>query len=145
MSKGFEYWFDHAGLSVPDLQASIAWYQDVLGFALERTNVVDSIPATIAILKNGNLRIELFELADALPAHPDRAIPNQDLRTHGHKHISFAVTDVLALSEVMRARGADIVWIKKFPFGTNMFIRDNSGNLIEFVERASVLPAATFL
>jgi methylmalonyl-CoA/ethylmalonyl-CoA epimerase len=132
----FEFWYDHAGLSVPDLHASIAWYEDTLGFTLERTNVVDSIPATIAILRNGNLKIELFELPDAAPASPDRGMPNQDLRTHGHKHISFAVADVHALSEELARRGTDIVWVKKFPFGTNMFIRDNAGNLIEFVERA---------
>jgi methylmalonyl-CoA/ethylmalonyl-CoA epimerase len=133
--SAFEFWYDHAGLSVPDLQASIAWYELTLGFRLERTNTVESIPATIAILRNGNLKIELFELPDAVPASPDRGIPNQDLRTHGHKHISFAVADVQALSEELARRGTDIVWVKKFPFGTNMFIRDNAGNLIEFVER----------
>lgn len=143
--KVFEFWHDHAGLSVPDLRASIAWYERTLGFVLERTNVVETIPATIAILHNGNLRIELFEVPGAEAASADRSIPNQDLRTHGHKHISFAVADVLALSQEMARRGADIVWVKKFPFGTNMFIRDNSGNLIEFVERPKPLPAVTFL
>jgi methylmalonyl-CoA/ethylmalonyl-CoA epimerase len=141
----FEFWYDHAGLSVPNLDESIAWYERVLGFRLERSNVVDSIPATIAILRNGNLKVELFQLADALPASPDRGIPNQDLRTHGHKHISFAVADVQALSEELGGRGADIVWVKKFPFGTNMFIRDNSGNLIEFVERPKPEAAVSWL
>ena len=141
----FTFWFDHAGLSVPDLDASIAWYERVLGFALERSYVAESIPARIAVLRNGAMRIELFELADAQLASADRGIPNQDLRTHGHKHISFAVPDVQALSEEFVRRAVDIVWVKKFPFGTNMFIRDNAGNLIEFVERAAPAPAAAIL
>lgn len=141
----FEFCFDHAGLSVPDLAASIAWYQRVLGFTLERNYMAESIPAAIAVLRNGSMRIELFELADAQLASPDRGIPNQDLRTHGHKHISFAVPDVQALSEEFERREVDIVWVKKFPFGTNMFIRDNAGNLIEFVERVAAVPLAATL
>jgi len=45
------------------------------------------------------------------------------------------VEDVFVLAEELKARGADIVWVKKFPFGSNLFMRDNAGNLIEFVQR----------
>ncbi len=131
----FDFYFDHAGLSVPDLDASIAWYQRVLGFTLERRYAAPTIPADIAVLRNGGIKIELFQVPDAQAADPGRGIPNQDLRTHGHKHISFSVPDVQAVSQEFERRAVDIVWVKKFPFGTNMFIRDNSGNLIEFVER----------
>ena len=31
------FWHHHVGISVPDIAASIAWYGDVLGFALEQT------------------------------------------------------------------------------------------------------------
>lgn len=141
----FDFCFDHAGLSVPDLDASIAWYRDALGFALERRYEAPTIPATIAVLRNGSVKIELFQVPDALPADAERGIPNLDLRTHGHKHISFAAPDVLALSQEFERRGVDIVWVKRFPFGTNMFIRDNAGNLIEFVERPASPPAVSTL
>lgn len=141
----FQFVFDHAGLSVPDLDTSIAWYQRVLGFALERRYEAPTIPATIAVLANGSVKIELFQLADARPAGAERGIPNQDLRTHGHKHISFSVPDVLALSQEFERREVDIVWVRQFPFGTNMFIRDNSGNLIEFVERPTAPPVVSTL
>lgn len=131
----FEFWYDHVGVSVPDLEQAIAWWERILGFSLERRNTIEAIPAQIAIMRNGNLRVELFEVPGAQPASEERFQPNQDVRTHGNKHISFAVEDVVALSEEVRARGADIVWVKTFTFGSNMFIRDNAGNLIEFVQR----------
>jgi len=135
MTKQIEVWYDHVGVSVPDLDDAITWWHRVMGFELERQNVIEAIPAKFAIVKNGNLRVELFEAENGAASADSRREPNVDILSHGNKHISFAVEDVLSLSEVLRARGADIVWVKTFAFGSNMFIRDNAGNLIEFVQR----------
>ncbi|MFT3790959.1 MAG: VOC family protein [Rudaea sp.] len=135
MSQPLQFWHHHAGISVPDLEASIAWYRDVLGFELLRRFHMPSIPADVAMLGNGPMHIEVFQLADAAPLPEDRRVPNLDLRTHGTKHFSFAVDDARVFAEELERRGADIVWVKTFPQGINVFIRDNSGNLIEFVEK----------
>jgi methylmalonyl-CoA/ethylmalonyl-CoA epimerase len=58
------------------------------------------------------------------------------VHTHGNKHVSFAVDDVRGFAAELRRRGADIVWVKKMKHGSNIFIRDNAGNLIEFVQSA---------
>jgi methylmalonyl-CoA/ethylmalonyl-CoA epimerase len=129
-----EFWHHHAGVSVPDLDASIAWYRDVLGFRLARRYTIDSIPAEVAVVENGPVHFELFHVPGAHPACEDRRVPDRDLHTHGHKHVAFAVEDVRMLAEELRRRGADIVWIRELEFGSNAFIRDNSGNLIEFVQ-----------
>lgn len=136
---GIEFWYDHAGISVPDLDESIAWYEGVLGFTVERRSTIDSIPAQIAVMINGNLRIELFEVPGAKRATEDRTQPDEDLKTWGNKHVSFAVENVFALADELKARNADIVWVKKFPFGANLYMRDNAGNLIEFVQREKPL------
>jgi methylmalonyl-CoA/ethylmalonyl-CoA epimerase len=134
--SNIEFWHDHAGVSVPNLDESIAWYEGVLGFTVERRNTIEAIPAEVAILINGSLRLELFQVPGAKPPAEDRSLPNEDLKTFGNKHVSFAAEDVFALADELKARGADIVWVKKFPFGSNLFMRDNAGNLIEFVQRA---------
>ena len=109
----------------------------MLGFELERRIVIESIPANVAVLKNGNLRMELFEATGGKAPSEERSIPDQDIKTWGNKHVSFAVDDVIVVGEELKRRGADIVWIKKLPFGgANIFLRDNAGNLIEFVQRA---------
>ena len=129
------FWHHHYGISVPSLDAAIAWWERVLSFQLQRRFPIPSIPAEVAILANGPCHVELFEVPGAKPADPARSNPNEDLLTHGNKHPCFAIADVEDFAEELRARGADIVWVRKFEFGSNIFIRDNAGNLIEFVEK----------
>ena len=130
--------FHHAGISVPDLEASIDWYREVLGFELAQRIAIDAIPAKVAMLQRGPLRIELFEVQGATTAHDDRRHPNRDPHTLGNKHVAFAVKDVDAMVAELKARGADIVFSARMPFGAFCFIRDNAGTLIEFVEQADL-------
>ena len=57
----------HGGISVPDIEASITWYQNMLGFKVVRRMNIDAIPAKVAFLQHGNFRIELFEVPGASP------------------------------------------------------------------------------
>jgi methylmalonyl-CoA/ethylmalonyl-CoA epimerase len=125
----------HGGISVPDLEASIEWFARVLEFEVENRFEIPPIPAKVAMLRRGNLRVELFEVPGARSLPEERRQPNMDLRTHGNKHLAFAVKDADATAEVLKARGADIVFVGHFDFGANVFIRDNAGNLIEFVQQ----------
>jgi methylmalonyl-CoA/ethylmalonyl-CoA epimerase len=134
MAKALEFWHHHAGVSVPDLDAAIAWWHTVLGFEVEARFPIPAIPADVAMLKHGPLRIELFQVAGAKPLPEERRQPDTDVYTHGNKHVSFAVADVRSFADELRRRGADIVWVKEMKHGSNIFIRDNAGNLIEFVE-----------
>jgi methylmalonyl-CoA/ethylmalonyl-CoA epimerase len=125
----------HGGISVPSLAESVAWWSDVMGFTLAQDIDIPVIPAKIAMMKRGDLRIELFEVEDAHPLPPERSDMNGDLHVHGHKHIAFAVPDLDQIVTEMTARGADIVTHKRAPWGAFLFIRDNAGNLIEFCEQ----------
>lgn len=126
--------FHHVGVSVPDLIAAIDWYARVLGFALERRFRIDAVDADVAFIRRGDLRVELFEVAGAapLPAHR-RSVPG-DLRTHGTKHVAFAVADLAMFMADVRARGGDIAAVIDEDFGRGLFVRDCAGNLIEVVE-----------
>jgi len=128
------FWHHHVGVSVPELDAAIGWYCKVLGFELQRRFPIEAIPAQVAILRNGPLHVELFEVPQAAAASPERGIPDRDVHTHGNKHVAFTVENLTELVEELRRRGADIVWHRQFEFGANAFIRDNSGNLIEFIQ-----------
>ena len=123
----------HGGVSVPDLEASIRWYAEVLDFEVEQRLEIPAIPAKVAMLRRGDLRLELFEVPGAQPLPEERRHPNLDLRTHGNKHLAFAIKDIDSAERELRSRGADIVWVRRFEFGSNIFVRDNSGNLIELV------------
>ena len=135
--REMQFWHHHGAVSVPDLDASIDWYCRILGFELERRFMLPTVAsAEVAWLKNGSMHIELFELPNAVPAAPERSDPHGDLLTHGVKHVAFAVTNVDPIAEELRRRGADIVWVRRVANGAVIYLRDNAGNLIEFVEVA---------
>jgi methylmalonyl-CoA/ethylmalonyl-CoA epimerase len=126
---------DHIGISVPDLDASIAWYAAMFGFELEMRQHLPMIPAHIAFLRRGPFRIELFEVEGAAALPAERREPNLDLRTHGNKHMCYRVADVPSTVGALRERGADIVFEKTINGTPMAFIRDNAGNLIELIQR----------
>jgi methylmalonyl-CoA/ethylmalonyl-CoA epimerase len=135
VAHAFELKHHHGAMSVPELESSIAWYTKMLDFQLESVVKLDHVPANVAMLRRGELRVELFEVPGAAPLPPERRIPDADLRTHGNKHVAFAVRDIDAAVDELRRRGADIVFVKKFEFAAVAFIRDNSGNLIELLQQ----------
>ena len=136
----FDFKAHHGGISVPNLDESIAWYAHMFGFQLESRQHVAQIPADIAFIRYGDFRIELFHLAEAAPLPTDRREPHLDLKTHGHKHLCFAVKDARKAFDELRAKGCDIVF-ENVIAGTPMgFLRDNSGNLIELIELPGLWP-----
>lgn len=132
----------HGGISVPDLDASIEWFARVLGFEVEKRFEIEPIPAKVAMIRRGDLRVELFEVPGAAPLPPARRVPNEDLKTHGNKHLAFAIPNVDEAEKELRNLGVDIVFVGRFKFGSNIFIRDNAGNLIELVEEPSLWAGA---
>jgi len=126
--------YHHGGVSVPNLEASIAWYGAVLGFVEEKRFSLPHIPAEVVMIKNGDLRMELFQVSGAAPLPEARRAPRSDLHTHGNKHVAFRIDNIEAFGAALQARGADVVWIRRTPQSATIYIRDNAGNLIEFVE-----------
>lgn len=125
--------FHHGGVSVPDLDEAISWYDEILGFALERRFEVPGAKA--AYLLRDGLRIELFQAEGAAPLPEARRHPRSDLLTHGNKHVAFSVGDYDRFRSRLVTKGIEIVLDVGELFGRGFFIRDNSGNVIEFVER----------
>jgi catechol 2,3-dioxygenase-like lactoylglutathione lyase family enzyme len=127
---------DHAGISVADLQASIAWYHDMLGFELLRQVEIPDGHGQVALIKNGGFVLELFCVPGAQPLPEERRHPATDLMTHGVKHVAYATPDIDALMTDLKAKGVTVVWDIMVHDGDRCaFVLDNTGNLVEFVER----------
>ena len=133
-----EFAFHHGGVSVPDIDAAIAWYGRVLGFEEERRFYIPPARAKAAMIRKGPLRFELFEPEDGNPLPEGRSHPPSDLRTHGNKHVAFRVADLDQFIAEMTAKGIEIPFVVREAFGTDCFLRDPAGNLIEFVEETEV-------
>ncbi|WP_404478431.1 VOC family protein [Novosphingobium sp. BL-52-GroH] len=130
-----ELTFHHGGVSVPDLDESIEWYSRVLGFHLERRFRIEAAAADAAMVRSGDLRFELFEVAGAAALPEGRRHPVNDLLTHGNKHVAFQIDDLDAFLNEMAAKQADVALVVREAFGQGCFIRDCAGNLIEFVQK----------
>ena len=96
---------DHAGISVADLQASIAWYRDMLGFELLREVEIPDGHGHVALVKNGSFILELFCVPGAKPLPDERRHPATDLLTHGIKHVAYATPDIDVAHERAQGQG----------------------------------------
>ena len=127
---------EHAGISVGDLEASIAWYRGMLGFTVDRIVQIPEDTGRVALMSLGDFRLELFCIPESNPLPDERRYPWTDIRTQGIKHVAYAVSDIEALMDSLREKGVDVVWdIRVHDGDTCAFVRDNTGNLVEFVER----------
>ena len=125
----------HLGISVPDLEASIKWYENILGFSVEKRMTIEPLKAKIAFLIKDNFRIEIFEVAGAQPLPEVRRQPHTDIGTHGIKHLAYEVKNVTEFMDVLKKKGVDVAMdVSKMENKEMTFIRDNTGNLIEIVE-----------
>jgi catechol 2,3-dioxygenase-like lactoylglutathione lyase family enzyme len=134
---GFEISFDHVGISVANLDESIAWYKEMLGFEeVMRMSEDAANKMEIGHIRRGNCYIELFQVEGAEPLPEYRLDPSADLRVHGVKHFGFQVDDAHSAVEELKAKG---VKIAMGPIDTPgvcfVFILDNSGNALELIER----------
>jgi methylmalonyl-CoA/ethylmalonyl-CoA epimerase len=134
---GFDIKIDHVGISVANLEESVGWYVEMLGFELVRPiNRNPDSAMTIAQIRRGDFNIELFEIEGAAPLPEYRLDPSADLRVHGLAHFAFEVGDAIAVMEELEAKGVEIVLRPREGGGPAFFfVADNSGNTFEFIQR----------
>ena len=125
----------HVGISVNKMDEALEWYKKNLDFELVKDDgYVPPLKAHICFIRNGDFEIELFEYDEPKPIPEDRLMPNSDLQTVGTKHLALAVPDMKAMKEKLVANGVDIAHEVTMGADSVMFIRDNSGVLIELIQ-----------
>jgi catechol 2,3-dioxygenase-like lactoylglutathione lyase family enzyme len=125
---------NHFAVSVQDLEESIEWYNNVLGFTLICQNTIPQLDVNTAHLRAPGFVLELFEAKGANPLPKDRMFPNTDLMTHGNKHFAVTVEDAEKAMKQLNDLGVEIVMTAEVWGTFGIFIRDPTGNLIELFE-----------
>ena len=127
----------HACLAVGDLEASARWYGDVLGFAVRQRQDFPELGARLVFMESHGVELELVQSAHFMPARrPDP--PADHVAEQGISQLSFRVRDIEGVLEKVRARSIPVAMdlVDAAPLKLKaFFIRDNEGNLIEFIER----------
>lgn len=92
---------EHIGIAVKSLNQAIAVYQKLLDTNCYKTEMVASEHVNTAFFKTGENKIELLEATSA-----DSPIAKFiDKKGEGIHHIAFAVDDILAEMERLKAEG----------------------------------------
>ena len=126
----------HCGMSVSDLDASIRWFHEILGFDEISRDELPDAGFKLAFIRNGEFEIELFEPYQYIPMPEERKQTNDDVKTLGTKHICFAVDHLDHLVEHCRAHDVELVMGPLHLLGNYVcFIHGPEDILIEFIER----------
>ncbi len=135
----------HPAISVPDMEKALAFYRDLLGFDLvaletweQGTEIADRITglqnssARVAMLRAGNVFLELFEYRAPPPRPGD---PNRPVNDHGITHLCLEVTDIMQEYERLKAAGMRFHCPPQdVGSGIITYGRDPFGNVIELQE-----------
>lgn len=124
----------HVTISVSDVDRSIAFYRDLLGFpVLGRLNYRNEIGLVIDFLDIGHgALLELFSFS--APTKASEWLPN-DLQT-GLRHVGFTVRDVDAETARLKAAGVEFTMEPTNAVGgvRIAFFTDPDGTLLELVQ-----------
>jgi catechol 2,3-dioxygenase-like lactoylglutathione lyase family enzyme len=134
----------HTGITCSDIDASIAFYRDVLGFPVtekhrvggaffEQVTGVQGAEIDIAYVDGPGHRIELLSYAAPEDRRPSTLRPCDP----GFLHLSFYVDDIEAVVEAVKAHGYEPVNpIPERPRSgvRGIYTRDPDGVVLEFME-----------
>jgi methylmalonyl-CoA/ethylmalonyl-CoA epimerase len=130
---------DHVGMAVPDLDEAIAFYRDTFGMTLAHEEVNEEQGVREAMMAVGDSGSHVQLLA---PLNDDSTIAKFLGRSGpGIQQVAYRVTDVEAVSAVLRERGVRLLY-ETPKRGTSdsrinfVHPKDAGGVLVELVEPA---------
>jgi methylmalonyl-CoA epimerase len=96
---------DHVGIAVSDLQASLAFFKDVLGLHVESTEDIASQRVRATFLNTGQSTLEMLEATA-----PESAIAKfVEKRGPGMHHVALRVDDIDAALAHLKSRGIRLI------------------------------------
>lgn len=127
-SKLIQY-VDHVAITVKDMDRSIEFYTQKLGFTITRTSETPTMK--IVFVGTGQVQLELF----ALKQDAAKPVPELQQDEIGIKHIAFNVTDLDALIKEFREKGINFISeIRQAGTRRHIFFKDPDGTTLQLLQ-----------
>ncbi|MBD3885770.1 VOC family protein [Phormidium tenue FACHB-886] len=127
----------NVAISVANLDESIEWYEDKLGFQLQNRRQV-STGIEIALIEKNGFFIDLIYIAGSQNLEGIPQDPPDHLRVQGLRNLVFWVNDLQATDAELKSKGVQLIWESRYIPEVETSVtnfRDNNGNLIAIWER----------
>jgi len=123
--------FDHVAITVQDMERSVRFYRDLLGFDVLGQLLLNEGSFKIVYLRSGGAHVELFEFRD----HEAQTAVGVPDTVGGFKHLALQTDDVDGVAASLKAAGTEFtVEPLDAAGGVRLaFFRDPDGNLLELV------------
>lgn len=96
---------DHLGIAVKDMEAAIKFYEQALGLAVTKTEVVEEQKVKVAFIPIGESKVELLESTS-----PDGAVAKYiEKNGEGIQHIAFKVDNIEEALADLKAKGIRLI------------------------------------
>jgi catechol 2,3-dioxygenase-like lactoylglutathione lyase family enzyme len=129
--------FEHAGISVADLEAMSKWYATALGLEVEGSFEIPQIDLCGTVLGGNGYRVELIHQEGSKQDPHRDPDPGRSLRWRGLGHICLRVERIEETFEALVAAGATALFTPRpSPLSGRRFayVNDPEGNQIELME-----------
>lgn len=138
--------FNHVGISVSDIERSIAFYRDLFGMEqlcdvfpfggdqFSEIMDIEDVAGRMCMIGNGSVHLELFEFSNPSPTAKDPEYPVSD---RGYSHFGFDVEDIEETYDRLKAAGVRIHSPVMTFMGGGMkaiYARDPDGNVFEVMQ-----------
>ena len=127
-----------SAIIVSDIDSSIQWYNQVLGYTLVDQRSVDEIGLKQANLESNDLSLELIQLKTAKPAHELLASYPPKTRVRGLFKIGYSISDfdkwISHLNSLAVNFNGDVV-LNPLTNKRMIIVNDPDGNRIQLFEK----------
>jgi methylmalonyl-CoA/ethylmalonyl-CoA epimerase len=125
---------NHVAIAVPDVDASLTFWQDALGLKVDHVEDVPSQKSTVVFLPIGESEVELVK-----PTSEDTGVAKFIAeRGGGMHHLCFEVDDIVSVLADLKAKGVRLIdeTPKELPGRKMAFVHPKStgGVLVELYE-----------
>jgi catechol 2,3-dioxygenase-like lactoylglutathione lyase family enzyme len=128
----------NVAISVSDIDQTVQWYEDKLGFKLQNRRKV-STGIEIALIEKNSFYIDIIRIANSKNIEGEPKDPPEHLSIQGLRNIVFWVDDLKTTDAQLKAKGVQLIWESRFIPEVNTSVtnfRDNNGNLIAIWEKS---------